>query len=51
MRRFSLFPSAKRAKATNALGSQLAGLLEDHDDIQNVYANFDIPDEIMAEAE
>jgi len=25
--------------------------LEDHDDVQNVYANFDIPDEIMAEAE
>ncbi len=23
---------------------------EDHDDVQNVYANFDIPDEIMAEA-
>jgi transcriptional/translational regulatory protein YebC/TACO1 len=21
--------------------------LEDHDDVQNVYANFDIPDEIM----
>lgn len=25
--------------------------LEDHDDIQNVYSNFDIPDEIMAELE
>ncbi len=25
--------------------------LEDHDDIQEVYANFDIPDEIMAELE
>ena len=24
---------------------------EDHDDVQNVYANFDIPDEVMAEAE
>jgi len=23
--------------------------LEDHDDVQNVYANFDIPDEIMEE--
>ena len=22
--------------------------LEDHDDVQNVYANFDIPDEILA---
>jgi transcriptional/translational regulatory protein YebC/TACO1 len=25
--------------------------LEDHDDIQNVYSNFDIPDEIMNELE
>ncbi|KXS40059.1 MAG: hypothetical protein AWU54_2114 [Candidatus Frackibacter sp. T328-2] len=25
--------------------------LEDHDDVQDVYANFDIPDEIMAEIE
>ena len=25
--------------------------LEDHDDIQNVYANFDIPDEILAKVE
>ena len=25
--------------------------LEDHDDVQNVYANFEIPDQIMAEAE
>ena len=23
-------------------------LLEEHDDVQNVYANFDIPDEILA---
>jgi transcriptional/translational regulatory protein YebC/TACO1 len=30
---------------------RLMGALEDHDDVQNVYANFDIPDEIMAEAE
>ena len=22
--------------------------LEDHDDVQNVYANFDIPDDILA---
>ncbi|GBE01303.1 putative transcriptional regulatory protein [bacterium BMS3Bbin06] len=26
----------------------LMEVLEDHDDIQNVYANFDIPDEVMA---
>ncbi|MDD5439304.1 MAG: YebC/PmpR family DNA-binding transcriptional regulator [Candidatus Omnitrophica bacterium] len=29
----------------------LIGDLEDHDDVQNVYANFDIPDEIMNEME
>ena len=27
---------------------RLVEALEDHDDVQNVYANFDIPDEIMA---
>ncbi len=26
---------------------QLMEILEDHDDVQNVYANFDIPDEVM----
>ena len=30
---------------------KLIEALEDHDDVQNVYANFDIPDEMMAEAE
>ena len=25
--------------------------LEEHDDVQDVYANFDIPDEIMATVE
>ncbi|MPM90418.1 putative transcriptional regulatory protein [bioreactor metagenome] len=30
---------------------RLLETLEDHDDIQNVYANFDIPDEIMAQVE
>jgi YebC/PmpR family DNA-binding regulatory protein len=29
---------------------QLMETLEEHDDVQNVYANFDIPDEIMAAA-
>jgi YebC/PmpR family DNA-binding regulatory protein len=29
---------------------KLMEILEDHDDVQNVYANFDVPDEIMAEA-
>jgi YebC/PmpR family DNA-binding regulatory protein len=28
----------------------LVDLLEDHDDVQNVYANFDIPDDILAAA-
>ncbi len=32
-------------QAKQVLG--LVELLEDHDDVQNVYANFDIPDEIM----
>ena len=26
---------------------RLLGRLEEHDDVQNVYANFDIPDELM----
>jgi YebC/PmpR family DNA-binding regulatory protein len=30
---------------------KLMDALEDHDDVQNVYANFDIPDEIMAKTE
>jgi hypothetical protein len=28
---------------------KLVETLEEHDDVQNVYSNFDIPDEIMAE--
>ncbi|GAB5047325.1 YebC/PmpR family DNA-binding transcriptional regulator [Thermodesulfovibrio sp. TK110] len=30
---------------------RLMDALEDHDDVQNVYANFDIPDEAMSKAE
>jgi YebC/PmpR family DNA-binding regulatory protein len=30
---------------------KLMEVLEDHDDVQNVYANFDMPEEIMAKAE
>jgi YebC/PmpR family DNA-binding regulatory protein len=30
---------------------QLMEAFEDHDDVQNVFANFDIPDDVMAEAE
>ncbi|MHC4394989.1 MAG: YebC/PmpR family DNA-binding transcriptional regulator [Planctomycetota bacterium] len=37
-------PSAKKIIA-------LMEAFEDHDDVQNVYANFDIPDEIMKELE
>ena len=30
---------------------KLIELLEDHDDVQNVWANFDIPDEILEAVE
>ena len=30
--------------------TRLMDALEDHDDIQNVYANFDIPDELMEDS-
>jgi len=36
-------------KAKQVLG--LVELLEDHDDVQNVYSNFDIPDEVLQEME
>jgi len=36
-------------KARRVLG--LMESMEDHDDVQNVYANFDIPEEVMSEAE
>ena len=29
----------------------LVDILEDHDDVQNVYANFDIPDSVIDEIE
>jgi transcriptional/translational regulatory protein YebC/TACO1 len=29
---------------------RLMEALEDHDDVQNVYANFDIPEELMQQA-
>jgi len=41
-------------KVTGEEAKKVLGLvndLEDHDDIQNVYANFDIPDEILKELE
>lgn len=36
-------------KATAKKTLKLMDVLEDHDDVQEVYANFDIPEEIMAE--
>jgi transcriptional/translational regulatory protein YebC/TACO1 len=30
---------------------RLIDLLDDHDDVQDVYANFDIPDEILQTVE
>jgi transcriptional/translational regulatory protein YebC/TACO1 len=30
---------------------KLIEVLEDHDDVQNVWANFDIPDEILESVE
>jgi transcriptional/translational regulatory protein YebC/TACO1 len=30
---------------------RLIDALEDSDDVQNVYANFDVPDDIMAEVD
>ncbi|HLI23503.1 MAG TPA: YebC/PmpR family DNA-binding transcriptional regulator [Acidimicrobiales bacterium] len=41
----SAVPLASEADARRVL--RLIDLLEDHDDVQNVYANFDIPDSIL----
>ena len=30
---------------------RLVDILEDLDDVQNIYANFDVPDDVMAELE
>ncbi len=41
-------------KVTGERAKQVLGLvesLEDHDDVQNVYANFDIPDEVLEQVE
>ena len=40
-------------KLTGSAATQMLGLmndLEDHDDVKNVYANFDIPKEIIEAA-
>jgi transcriptional/translational regulatory protein YebC/TACO1 len=36
-------------QAKQVLG--LVDALEEHDDVQNVYANFDIPDDVMKQIE
>jgi transcriptional/translational regulatory protein YebC/TACO1 len=36
-------------KARQVLG--LMEALEEHDDVQNVYANFDIPDQVLSEGD
>jgi transcriptional/translational regulatory protein YebC/TACO1 len=38
-------------KETAAKVLDLLNELEDHDDVQHVYANFDIPDEIIQQLE
>ncbi len=47
----TLVPTSTVEVASDSEAKQVLRLveaLEDHDDVQNVYANFDIPDEIMA---
>ncbi|MFH1541692.1 MAG: YebC/PmpR family DNA-binding transcriptional regulator [bacterium] len=48
----SMIPSTtvqlEGAQAEQAV--KLVGILEDYDDVQNVYSNFDVPDEIMEKA-
>lgn len=49
----TMIPSST-VKLAGGDAKQLLGLidsLEEHDDVQNVYANFDIPDEIMEESD
>ena len=42
--------AARPAEAAKSV-LRVIDALEDHDDVQDVYANFDIPDEIMATVE
>ena len=49
----SMIPKST-VKVTGDTAKKVLGLveaLEDHDDVQNVYANFDIPEEIIDEIE
>ena len=48
----TMIPKSNIKIAEKSIAEQVLALvesLEDHDDIQNVYANFDIPDELMKE--
>ena len=45
----NLIPVEGEAEATKVL--RLMEAIDDHDDVQNVYANFDISDEILANFE
>jgi YebC/PmpR family DNA-binding regulatory protein len=50
----SMIPQSDVAVSDLETAKKIIGLMEDldeHDDIQNVYSNFDIPDEIMAKVE
>ena len=42
----TLVPIEDEGEARRVL--KLIDLLEEHDDVQNVYANFDIPDDVLA---
>ena len=51
----TMLPTTDGRRSTTAEAAKkvlrLIDALEDHDDVQDVYANFDIPDEIMAAVE
>jgi transcriptional/translational regulatory protein YebC/TACO1 len=49
-----MVPSTQVALDTAEAAKQVLRLidaLDDHDDVQEVYANFDVPDEVMAAVE
>jgi YebC/PmpR family DNA-binding regulatory protein len=49
----TMIPSSHVKLTERSAAQQVLGLvdsLEEHDDVQNVYANFDIPDDLMKEA-
>ena len=49
----TMIPSSHVKLTERGIANQVLGLvdsLEEHDDVQNVYANFDIPDDLLKEA-